>query len=247
MRELTLVFLKIFIRNKRAIFFVIFLPLGIFFLMAFLRLENVIQFDLGVSYPDFLLPGIMAYAIMQAGIYTAAYSVIDYKKLGVLKRLAVTPLSSPRFLAAHSAARFMVSLMQAGLLLAVGLMFFGANIGTQIVLLPVIILIGTVVFLNFGHVIAALARDYEEAAPYTTIVGLTLGFLGDVFFPVANLPTFLQKIAEVLPMGALAGAMRYSLFGIQSSEFMSNLLVLTVWFVLGTAAMGSLFAKKAYR
>ena len=247
MTQLTLAFLKIFFRNRRAIFFVLLMPVGIFLILSFMRVQQVIQFDIGLSYTDFLLAGIMAYAIMNMGIYTVAYSFIDYKKQTILKRLSVTPLTASQFLQAHNIARFVVAMVQVAALLGISALVFGSRPTGTVIFLPLIILMGSAVFLNFGYVIASLARDYEEAAPYTAIVGMTLAFLGDVFFPVANLPVFLQKAAEVLPMAALAGAMRYSLFGIQAEAFTFNLLVLAAWLVFGTAAANTIFAKKAYK
>lgn len=247
MKQLILTFLKIFFRNRRAIFFVILLPIGLFLVLSFLRLENVIQFDAGQSYTDFLLPGIIAYAIMNAGIYTSSYSLIDLKKQMVLKRLSVTPISAGEFLYAHSVARFVVSLVQAGTLISVGALFFDLHLARTIIILPLVLLVGCMVFLNFGYVIAALARDYEEAAPYTTIVGLGLSFIGDVFFPASNLPGYLQSIGSFLPMQPLSQVMRYALFGTDSQFLVTNLIVLLAWLMLGFALANAIFAKKAYK
>ncbi|OGE75759.1 MAG: hypothetical protein A3C85_04425 [Candidatus Doudnabacteria bacterium RIFCSPHIGHO2_02_FULL_48_21] len=247
MNQLVLTFLRIFFRNRRAIFFVLLLPAGIFLILTFMRVEQILQFDVGLEYTDFLLAGIMAYAIMQMGIYTVSYSLIDYKKQGVLKRLAVSPLSARGFLQAHSLARFAVALIQVAVLLGIGMLLTGSRPSGNVMLLPLVILLGSAVFLNFGYVISAFARDYEEAAPYTTIVGLGLGFLGDVFFSLSNLPALLQNIGEVLPMSALSGAMRYSLFGVQGQHFVFNLIVLCAWFVIGTVVANAIFAKKAYK
>ena len=211
MKQLIAAFLKIFFRNRRAIFFVIVLPALIYVILAFLRVEQVLQFDIGLSYTDFLLPGIIAYAIMNMGVYTVTYSLIDYKRQLILKRLSVTPLASKSFLLAHSLARFVVAMIQTAVLLAIGVGIFSAQIKIAVFLLPFVILLGCLVFLNFGYIISALAREYEEAAPYTSIIGLTLGFFGDVFFPVANLPKFLQDIAAILPMKPFTALMRYSL------------------------------------
>ncbi len=247
MMRLVLMFLKIFFRNRRAIFFVLLMPVGIFLILSFMRVQQIIQFDASLPYTDFLLAGIMAYAIMNMGIYTVAYSFIDYKKQIVLKRLSVTTLKASEFLRAHTLARFVVAMVQVAALLGVGVLVFGSRPSGPVIFLPLVILMGCGVFLNFGYVIASLARDYEEAAPYTAVVGMGLAFLGDVFFPVANLPEFLQKAADVLPMAALAGAMRYSLFGIQAEALTYNLLVLAGWLVFGTVAASAIFAKKSYK
>lgn len=240
-------FLKIFFRNRRAIFFVIFLPAALFLILAFLRFEQVIQFSLGQSYSDFLLPGIVAFAAMQTGIYTAAYSLIDFRKQMVLKRLAVTPLSAGKFLLAQGLARFIIALLQTGFLLVLGITIFNVKLAGQILFVPLIILIGSQIFLNIASIIASFARDYEEAAPYTTIVGLGLSFLGDAFFPVANLPTVLQNVAAVLPMKPFVSALRFGFFGLGREELLSSLLILLVWLVASTFAAKIIFAKKSYR
>ena len=247
MMVLVTVFLKIFFRNRRAMFFVIILPAALFLILAFLRFEQVFRLNIGQDYTDFLLPGIVAFAVMQMGIYTAAYSLIDFHKQMVLKRLAVTPLTSGRFLLSQSLARFIIALIQTGLLLVLALTIFRASFSWQIVFIPLIILVCTTIFLNFGSIIASIARDYEEAAPYSMAVGLSMSFLGDVFFPIANLPPWLQNVAAVLPMKPFVGLLRYSLFGIGEGQLFPNLLLLLCWLVASTLGAKIIFATKAYR
>src|SRR3989338_4581329 len=98
MKQLILTFLKMFFRNRRAFFFVVLLPLSIFLILSFLRVEHVLLFESEIEYTDFLLPGVIAYSIMQMGIYTSCYALLDYKKQTVLKRLSVTPLTVGKFL-----------------------------------------------------------------------------------------------------------------------------------------------------
>ena len=247
MTALTTVFLKIFFRNRRAMFFVIFLPAALFLILALLRFEQVFRLNVGQNYTDFLLPGIVAFAVMQMGIYTVAYSLIDFHKQMVLKRLAVTPLTSGQFLLSQSLARFIIALIQTSLLLLLALTIFQTGFSWQIVFTPLIILVCTIIFLNFGSIIASIARDYEEAAPYTAVVGLSMSFLGDVFFPLANLPQWLQNFATALPMKPFVGLLRYSFFGMGKGQLLPNLLILLCWLVASTLGAKTIFAKKAYR
>jgi len=245
--KLVTTFLKTFFRNSRAIFFVILLPAAIFLLLATFGVERVLDFQLDLKYTDFLLPGIIAYAIMQAGVYTVGYTMIDYKRLNILRRLSVTPLTAGRFLWAQTGARFVIALIQTAVLLVLGLIMFSTVLSGQVIFLPLIILIGTIIFVNFGYIIACFARDYEEAAPYTSIAGLALGFLGDVFFPINNLPTFLQQAAGFLPLKPLTAAMRYSLYGVGGEIFPANIIVLLFWLAVSVFVANILFAKKAYK
>ncbi|OGE82531.1 MAG: hypothetical protein A2846_02885 [Candidatus Doudnabacteria bacterium RIFCSPHIGHO2_01_FULL_49_9] len=247
MISLTLAFLKIFFRNKRAIFFVILFPTALFLMLALLRFEQIIRFAPDQSYIDFLLSGIVAFAVMQMGVYTAAYSLIDYHRQKVLKRLAVTPLSAARFLLAQGFSRFIMAMIQTGLLIGLGSALFVTDLGLTAIFAPLVILFGTIIFLNFGSIIASLARDYEEAAPYTAVAGLGMSFFGDVFFPAANLPVWLQNIAAVLPMKPFVGLLRYSFFGIGQNEALMNLLIVLGWLTVSTLAAKIIFSKRAYR
>lgn len=245
--NLTTAFLKIFFRNKRAIFFVILLPVGIFLASAFLGLEGIVRFNKPLSYEDFLLTGVIAFAMMQTGIYTVTYTFIDYQRGQVFKRLSVTPLPAGKFLFSQILARLLIAFIQAGVLLAIAIIQFGTKISPTLFLLPLMILVGSTIFLNLGFLLSSFTKDYEQAAPYTTVIGTGLMFLGDAFFPIENLPPALAKAAEYLPLEPLAGLMRYSILGLDSGKIAQQSVVLLAWlaasYLLATAA----FSKKAYK
>ena len=110
-----------------------------------------------------------------------------------------------------------------------------------------ILLVIGVLFLNFGFLIASIARDYEEAAPYTSIVGLTSMFLGDVFFPVANLPRELARIADFLPLKPLSQSLRFFLLGVPTPDLQQDLAVLILWFFGMFLLSWFIFSRRVYR
>lgn len=230
MSALIKVFLKIFFRNWRAWFFVIFLPAGLFALAALLNLESIIRTDLAVPYRDFLLIGIVSMALMQTGLYTVGYLFIDYKRTQVLKRLYITPLQSRDFVFAQIFSRFFIALIQVLIIILFGVFVFDVHL-QNLWFLPVAVFFGSTLFFNFGIFIAAISKDYEEAAPYTTMIGLPLVFLGDVFFPVQNLPEFLRRIADFLPLKPFSAVLRHYLLSLPDRQFASDLAVLLVWFI----------------
>ena len=246
MLKLTVAFLKIFFRNGRAIFFAVFLPSAIFAILALLNLEGIIRFGDAVSYSDYLLVGVIALAVMQTGIYTASYSLIDLKRSQVLKRLAVSPLTRGQFLVAQILSRFCVACLQVLVLLLLGTFVFDVSL-RGLWAAPFLVFLGSAVFLNFGFLIASIARDYEEAAPYTSIVGLTSMFLGDVFFPVANLPRELARIADFLPLKPLSQSLRFFLLGVPTPDLQQDLAVLILWFFGMFLLSWFIFSRRVYR
>lgn len=247
MKILIITFLKIFFRNRRAIFFAVLLPVGIFLASAFLGLEGVVRFNRSMSYEDFLLTGVIAFGMMQTGIYTVTYTFIDYQKSQILKRLCITPFSAGRFLASQIAARFVLALLQVAVLLGIGAALFGLRPSGLIVFLPLVVFIGSTLFLNVGFMIASLARDYEQAAPYTTIIGMVSMFLGDAFFPIANLPGYLARAAEFLPLAPLVSLLRMTILGVVPEHYARDMVLVLVWFVGLSVLAQTVFAKKAYK
>lgn len=246
MTKLVYTFLKMFFRNPRGIFFVIFLPSAIFLTLAYLGIAGIIRFNLAVSYNDFLLSGIIALSLMQMGIYTASYSLIDYRRSHILKRLSVTPLSPSRFLLGQTLSRFLIALLQVAVLLLLGWVFFHTTI-RGLLYVPILVFFGSTIFLHFGFLIAAVARDYEEAAPYTSIIGLPLLFLGDVFFPVQDLPRGLSILADYLPLKPLASTLRYALLQIPSPHLLQDFIMMVSWLIFTGFLAYFLFAKKVYK
>jgi ABC-2 type transport system permease protein len=247
MIRLSLTFLKIFLRNLRAILMTVLLPGLIFVGMAFLESSAIIEFDSSISYRDFLLAGIIAYALLQTGIYMTAYTLLDYRRTGILKRFAATPLPAGKFLAAQIFSRFIIGALQALVLLLIAVLFFDVNVRMTILFLPFIIFVGIAVFITFGFLIAGIARDYEEAAPYTTIVTIVLAFVGDVFFSVQNFPDFLQTLSRILPLAPLSRLVRYALFGVGEAMLAESAIVLMIWFVIMFSVSRFVFQRHAYK
>jgi ABC-2 type transport system permease protein len=98
----------------------VFLTLGIpvVFLLFF---SGVHVLPTGTKHPvNFLVPGILALAVMSTAMTALGIGTGFERGYGVLKRLGTTPLGRPRLLAAKITAITAVELIQAGVLIAVG-------------------------------------------------------------------------------------------------------------------------------
>lgn len=248
MKNLIFAFLKMFSRNLKAMVFVIFLPLGLYLAASVLGIGEILRFAKPFSYNDFLLTGVMAFALMQTGIYTVTYTFIDYHRSKVLKRLAVTPVAGEKVLLSQAVARYFLALIQVALLLVCGILFFHTKISPLfLLLLPVVIFFGNTLFLSIGFIIASFTRDYEQAAPYTMVIGTILMFLGDAFFPIENLPRPLLGISEYLPLKPLVSYFRFCVLGIDDGRLIREGAILLAWFVVVFIMARLIFVKRAYR
>ena len=68
-------------------------------------------------YIDFLLPGLLAFMIMNLSIAGSGFNVVEYRRRGILKRLFVTPIRPKDFITSIVLARMLIVLVQLSVVL----------------------------------------------------------------------------------------------------------------------------------
>ncbi len=229
--EFFLINLKLIYRNKAGIFWTIIVPVGIYVALSILPIGSLT--NVTIDYPKYLLPGIIAMVVMQGGIYTLAYAVIDLRSRGVFKRLAVTPVTKSHYILSLMGARITVMLIQVFVLTVIGVLIFNTQFTWRGITIATLVILGGAIFLLIGLIISTFARSYESAAPITAALGLPLTFLGNVFYPVENLPHGLQLLAKFLPITPLADGLRQTyLYGHGILDLTFQLTLLGLWALL---------------
>jgi ABC-2 type transport system permease protein len=189
----------------------------------------------GFDYIDFLVPGIIAMAIMTNGIYGVSGSFVTYRQKGVLRRLKATPLPLRSFVGASVLVHLVRSLITAGLVLLVGVVLFGVNVtGVNVLSKTALLsLIGSGAFVALGFFIAAIARNTEIAAALAQVIATPMMFLSGIFFPMDNAPAWIQPVVKALPLTYLANALRDVIIKGHTLWFVRwDVLILTVTGVL---------------
>ncbi len=171
-----------------------------------LKTEQVNSRD--VKYIDFLLPGIVAMAVMQMSIFSVAFVFADYKEKGVLKRLIATPMRPYQFVTANVVTRLLMALAQAAILIAIGVLGFHSHVLGSYWLVLLLAMLGGVMFLGLGFVISGIAKTVESVPALANLIAFPMLFLSGVFFPVDAMPAWLGHVVQYLPLTYFANAMR---------------------------------------
>ncbi|MBV9119331.1 MAG: ABC transporter permease [Chloroflexi bacterium] len=193
-------------------------------------------FDMGGQRPvDFLVPGILALAIMSTGMVSLGIATAYERHYGVLKRLGGTPLTRRQLIAAKIASVVVVEIGQAILLLGVAALAFDWRPVGQAGAPLAIAVLGTIAFAGLGLLMAGGLRAEATLAGANGLY-LVFALVGGMFLPVDHLPRALAGISPYLPPTALADLLRSSLAGSALSGF--SLAVLAAWTAvfLGLAA-----------
>jgi ABC-2 type transport system permease protein len=182
------------------------------------------------NYADFLIPGMIGVAIMDAGLFTVLYSFVHLKRLGVLRRLAATPMKPSSFLFGQAFARVFLAVVQACLLIAVGLLFFGLHLVGNIGLVLLLTALGATLFILFGYGVSGFIGNVETAAPIANGIGLPMIFLSGVFFSRSVMPGWLQFLTGLLPLTYVTEGIRSVVaYGAGLSSVLPDILGMVVW------------------
>jgi ABC-2 type transport system permease protein len=183
-----------------------------------------------VEYYDFLLPGLVAMGVMNFSITGMAVAVARYREQRILKRILATPLRPFKFLAAQVLARLVLALVQAALIVAVGVFLFGARIYGNVAWIFLLATVANLIFLNIGFAVAGRSPNPDSAQGIASAVAIPMMFLSGVFFPTDTLPQVMQTVVRFLPLTPLIEALRkVSLEGLSIVDTGPQLLLLGVW------------------
>ncbi len=196
--------------------------------------------DLG--YVDFLVPGIIAMSIMQMGIFSVTFAVVQFRQQGVLRRLRAAPISPGHFLAGQVITRLVVSLLQTAVLLTAGVFLLGVDVRGDFLTLGLLAILGGGLFISIGYAVSGFARTEEVAAPVANLIALPMMFMSGVFFPRDSLPGFLEVITRYFPLTYLADGMRQvTTEGSGLLDVSGDVAGLAVWLLVGFLAAIRMF------
>ncbi|HLY13992.1 MAG TPA: ABC transporter permease [Candidatus Limnocylindrales bacterium] len=230
--------LRLTARRGENLFVIVILPL---ILMVFFALVPALTPNTPKPI-DFLLPGILALAIISTSLVNLSIATAFERSYGVLKRLGGSPLPRAGLIAAKIGAVLVVEVLQVVLLGAVAVAFFGwaPGVGWSPIVVLLAFGLGTLTFAGLGLLMAGTLRAEGTLAAAN---GLFLVFLllGGVILPIDHLPGFLADLARVLPASALSDADRIGL-GSAIGDPLPPLLVLAAWGIVA-----SVLAARSFR
>lgn len=196
-------------------------------------------------YLDFLLPGLMAFTLMQLAIAGSGFNIVEYRRKGILKRLFVTPIQPRDFIAAIVVARMLIVLIQLTVLMAFAVLVLKVTILGNYATFYFVIILSTLVFLNIGFALGSLAKTQQAIGAIGNIVIFPQIFLSGIFYPIESMPELVQPIAYVLPLSFVSAALRdIANEGASLLAVMPSLLGILVWFVIGFVLATRLFVWK---
>ena len=153
----------------------------------------------GVDFIKFIYPGILAMTVVMSSMF-AGMSIVWDREFGFLKEILVAPISRSGVVLGKALGGAGTAMTQ-GIILLVLAPVVGISLTPMLVVkyLPMVLLLALSLS-SMGIFIATRMRSQQGYQMVMQLLIFPLIFLSGVFFPVDNVPSWLQVIAKVNPL-----------------------------------------------
>ncbi len=210
----TLLELKMYSREKEAVFFSFLFPILMLALFSVIFGDSMKAAGAELSAAEYFLPGMISAGILLTSFQTMAMTVAAERDDGTLKRLRSTPMPAVSYFLGKVGLVVVTALAQQVLLLAVAKFAFGVDLPDSthrwMTFVWVFVLgsfAGTVLGTAYSSLASARSAGAVVVAPM-----LILQFISGVYFAFTDIPGWLQQIASIFPLKWIAQGMRSVFF-----------------------------------
>jgi ABC-2 type transport system permease protein len=173
-------------------------------------------------------------SVMSSTFVALAYNLTFLRERGILKRLRGTPLRSSAYLAGIAANAVTNTVLQVGVVIVAGKLFFGIPWPGDWFALLVFLAAGVICFASLRVALSHAIPNSESAPAYVNAVFLPMIMLAGVFYDDEDAPAVLRDLAEAMPLkhliDGLSGAMVH---GEGVADNAVALVALALWAVAG--------------
>jgi len=152
----------------------------------------------GVSYLEFVIPGIVALTAMTTSFSSAGMKLnvdrLYYKSFDEFLMAPISPLS---LILGKSLIGVLRGLIVSLSFMTIGIVISPINVNP---LFALTLLITCFVFAFMGVLAALLAKSHQDMSTFSSLVILPMTFLGGTFFSVGQLPQALKVFLYIIPL-----------------------------------------------
>ena len=166
----------------------------------------------GISYMDFIVPGLVMMSVIQNSYGNISSSFFGAKFGRHVEELLVSPMPPWVILGGYVAGAVLRGLMVGVIVMCVAMLFTTVRIPHPLVTLSTVLL-GATIFSLAGFVNAVFAKKFDDVAIVPIFILTPLTYLGGVFYSVKLLPEWAQVMTHANPIFYMVNAFRYGLLG----------------------------------
>jgi ABC-type Na+ efflux pump permease subunit len=155
------------------------------------------------------VPATIVMFTMLVSLTSGGILLVVERRLGLLRRLAATPISRASIVAGKWAARFALATVQIAFAMVTGTVLFGMQWGAALPAVLVLLAAWAAFNSSLALLLGSLARTEGQMVGIGVISSMVLGALGGCWWPIEISPRWMQTLSLWLPTGWAMGAMHH--------------------------------------
>lgn len=167
----------------------------------------------GVSYMDYIVPGVILMSVISHSYSNVVSSFYSTKFQHHIEELLVAPVPNWVILSGYVCGGIARGIMVGGVVAAISMLFTQVTVLNWPMALAVLVLTSTL-FALAGFINAVFADSFDDISIIPNFVLTPLSYLGGVFYSLAMLPPIWQTIAQGNPILYMINAFRFGLIGV---------------------------------
>ena len=166
----------------------------------------------GVDYIQFMYPGILAMTVLMSSLMSGISIVWD-REFGFLKEILVSPLGRGGIILGKAVGGAVVAVLQAFVMLILAPILGVSLSFTMVVELMLLIVIVSISLSGLGLLVASRMQSQQGFQVVIQLIIMPLIFLAGIFYPVNNVPVWMEVISKVNPLTYGVDAIRQVFLG----------------------------------
>ena len=179
----------------------------------------------GVSYMQFIAPGLVMMTAITASYVNSASSFFLSKFTKTYEEMLISPLSTHNIIWGYVVGSVFRGGLAGILVMLVALLFITFDIHSWMMIFSTLLLT-TISFALGGLINAVYAKTFDDVGLIPTFVLTPLTYLGGVFYSISLLPDFWQAVSKFNPIVYMINGFRYGFLGISDMPIFYTFLVL---------------------
>lgn len=169
-----------------------------------------LRFD-GISYLDFLIPGLMAMASMTQAFAISTDINVARFYWHIFDEFQAAPIDNSGYVAGEVMAGISRAMISIFIIISMGALF-GVRLHYSITFW-LAILLNSFLFSSLAVAMAMLVKSHADQSLLTSFIITPMAFLGGTFFPLDRLPDWMQTLLSFLPLTHASTAIRAAALG----------------------------------
>lgn len=149
---------------------------------------------------NFMIPGVLGLILMTMTMMLTSMAIVREKETGTMEQLIVTPIRPSELIAGKLIPFLLIGLLDALLVVALVILWFGVPIRGSLPLLFALTLVFMSTTLGLGLFISTISRNQQQAMMTAVFFMMPMMLLSGFVFPIENMPKAFQWVTFAVPL-----------------------------------------------